>query len=179
MLIGIDPGLANMGVYLGRTKDCLDTVHVLTTKRNKTEGQREDKLARTKQMAVELNKLMAVAALRAGDEKVTVVVEAMTWPRAAASSIMIALSWGILVAQCHRRGWDLVTVTPAQLKLAATGKKTATKEEVIAAAERAVGWLAKIKPAKKEHAADAWAATKAYEQQGQGVGAPRRARRGH
>lgn len=63
------------------------------------------------------------------DEKPNlVVIEAMSWPRNAASAIKMALAWGSLAPLLTE--YPLIEVGPQDIKIACALKRSATKEEV-------------------------------------------------
>ena len=63
------------------------------------------------------------------DHKPTIVcVEAMSWPRNAASAIKMAMAWGAIAPLIIER--PLIEVSPQEIKKVLTGSRSATKKEV-------------------------------------------------
>lgn len=134
-LVGLDVALVNTGwavVHLpleeGAPPRLVDAGVVVTTK---GDGDRElhPTLDATRR-GHELHR--AIARVFEAHDPEVVCVEAMSWPRHAKATAAMALAWGALSPLIMARPFT-VARTPQVVKRAVTGKKTATKEEVIAA----------------------------------------------
>lgn len=65
-----------------------------------------------------------------------VVVEGMSWPRNAGSSIKMAMAWGAIAPLIG--GFPLIEVGPQELKVTVAGSRSATKKEVEAAVRKRI-----------------------------------------
>jgi Holliday junction resolvasome RuvABC endonuclease subunit len=133
-LVGLDVALVNTGWVLvnlpteeGAEPRLVDAGVVVTTK---GDGDRElHPTIDATRRGQELHRAIA-RVFEAGDPEV-VCVEAMSWPRHAKATAAMALAWGALSPLIMARPF-VVARTPQVVKRAVTGRKTATKEEVLA-----------------------------------------------
>lgn len=168
--IGIDPGLASVGVSVVRiTRAGLQPVAAMVIRTQKAARKRrvraaDDNFERIITIAGTLREVVDAY------KPVAVCAESMSWPRNAANAAKMALCWGAMAALIEARGLPVVQISPQELKLALTGKRNATKEEVEAALCERFGAAALNKAGIKdiprfqqEHAIDALAAVVASE----------------
>lgn len=64
-------------------------------------------------------------------EVVAVVHEGLSFPRSARAAAMLAISVGVVIARAQALDAPLLEVSPQELKVAATGRRNATKQEVL------------------------------------------------
>lgn len=169
-VLGVDPGLASMGVAVARvTADALEPVNVMVARTQKAAKKQrvraaDDNLERLMRIAAVLRDLVDVY------EPVAICAESMSFPRNASNAGKTALCWGALGGLVEAKGLPLVQVTPQEIKLALTGERSASKGEVQAAVEERMGLaaidaagMAEIPQAQREHPYDALAAIVACE----------------
>jgi Holliday junction resolvasome RuvABC endonuclease subunit len=104
--------------------DLLDA-KVLTTKKNETSEKVSstlDSVRRAAQVGA------AVAEFVRDPQPTLITVEGMSWPRNASSAIKMALVWGAISEILVR--YPLIEVGPQDIKIACSGIRSATKEEV-------------------------------------------------
>lgn len=138
ILIGIDPGFASFGwaklclapppsdaircdgLGVFQTEKASKKVHVLAT---------EDHLRRARELATALDDLI----VKAEDDRNTVLAfcaESMSWPRNAAVTAKMGITWGVVAAVALRRRIPIFQTSPQALKKTLTGRKDASKDEV-------------------------------------------------
>jgi Holliday junction resolvasome RuvABC endonuclease subunit len=133
LVLGIDVGLATCGwavvELLAEGGLRLGPLGVIRTQKAKTKGTlaTDDLHRRGQELA------RALAHVLDSWPPVCVCAESISYPRNAATSAMIGRAWGVLDAELQRRGHALISASPKAIKKAATGKQSASKEEVIAA----------------------------------------------
>lgn len=130
-VMGIDPGLANMGVGVVALKrlegEEILSVMVLSTrpeKKKKNVRQSSDLVRRTRELASRLATVVDAYSPR------VIAVEAVSYPRNAASAAKTAMSWGVLCSIAERNNIPLVQASPKDIKKAVCGKQTASKIDV-------------------------------------------------
>lgn len=168
ILLGIDPGFANVGVAvlkIGKLADArrrlgggfefevLSTDVLRTSKSDKNVKiyVADDNIRRLREM------LSSVCSVIDEHEPIAICAEAMSFPRNASSAAKMALFWGGLVAVAHERDIPLYSATPQQIKIALCGNKAATKDDIAAAVTKHAAKPVPMKLArtKQEHAYDA------------------------
>ena len=156
VVVGVDPGFATFGVsvvqLLPDRERVLDTAVLRTEKahRKLTVRASEDNARRARELA------FALSARLDRYRPVAVCAETMSWPRNASSAAKVALGWGVLCALLDSRRIPLVQASPQDVKKAVTGRKDASKDEVVLAVEARypeVEWPSQS--TLQEHAADA------------------------
>jgi crossover junction endodeoxyribonuclease RuvC len=156
IVLGVDPGFASLGlaaVELGVDTCAPLAAWVVRTEpsaRKRAVRASEDNVRRCLELATALE--AAVTRWR----PVALAAETMSWPRNAGAAAKVALGWGVVVAMAHRHGLPLVQASPMDVKRALLGRKTASKEEMIAEVGRR--WPDLELPPQatlQEHAADA------------------------
>ena len=114
----------------------------------------------------------AVEAFCTRFEVVAVVHEGLSFPRSARAAALLALSVGVVIARAQLLDAPLLEVSPQDLKVAATGRKNAPKQEVLDGIAQKPGFgnihdlvaALKINASQVEHPVDAavagyWALT--------------------
>lgn len=155
IILGIDPGFANVGIsaveFAKNSKKLLETKVITTEKSKKKKNLREqeDDLRRLSEIERVFVEFI--------DRWKPHLVSAEHMPQVRSQTVVrkIAMVFGAMHAIAHTRGLPILTYQPAELKVKMTGDKKASKEEMIAAVAKILGddeeWL--------EHNADAAAAT--------------------
>jgi len=168
LVLGVDPGLANFGwaaVELGR-----DTERVLAAGNLRTSpSSRKARVLASSDTARRARELRtglagALAGLRSdADPLVAVCAESMSYPRAAKAAHMLGVAWGIAVAEADVYGVPIAQASPQQVKATLTGRKDASKDDVLSAlveryGEVALASILSLPKTHREHPADALAA---------------------
>lgn len=171
ILLGIDPGFSSLGWAAlciapppSEAMRCNDLGIIATEKASKKAHvlATEDNLRRAREIANCLNALVT----RFEDDKNAVLAfctESMSWPRNAAVTAKMGITWGVLAAVSHQRRVPIFQCSPQELKKQTAGTKSATKEEVEAAVVARLGpsasaMIVAIPKTKREHPVDALAA---------------------
>lgn len=160
-VLGIDPGFAALGLARVEYRaDGCTAVDTLRTFRTAKSGKKaavlatEDNMRRCQEIGE------ALATYFADEDVVAVCCESQSWPRNAGAAAKVAMAWGVLAEIARARGVPIVQASPQRIKLAACGRRSATKLEVRAAMDKRYP-LHPPWPRRKadvEHAADALAA---------------------
>lgn len=161
IVIGIDTGFAWVGwcvVRLSRKRERFVEGGLIRT-------DKSDKKLNIKVAADDFRRTREIASvlceIEYWDEAVAIAVEGQSWPQNSMVCRNIGTTWGIIAALAHQNQLPIVQSPPMDVKLAATGKRTATKFEVADAmcARRGFG---KLRPCldqwargQQEHTADA------------------------
>jgi crossover junction endodeoxyribonuclease RuvC len=156
IVLGVDPSLCNVGLAAVRLFP--DREEVVATAVVRTEPS-----AKKRKVAVSADDERRVSEITAGlDRAITehrphaLVMEAPAGSKGARAARSLGLVVGAVVAVAWVRGIPLVQVTPLDVKRATTGRKTADKDDVIAAVERRYPGVVWPEPwGVVEHAADA------------------------
>lgn len=159
-LIGIDPGLANLGlaevVLLGQWEVVKD-VRVIQTELDRSCSRAEDASARARFLAGQLD-----GYIRAGERPLALCVEAIALPFGRVQHSVVSNLGrvrGLIDAIAELARLPVIEHTPQELKLHVAGLRDAEKAEVIGALERRYPYLREMWPrGGREHAADAVAA---------------------
>jgi crossover junction endodeoxyribonuclease RuvC len=129
-VLGVDPGLANMGVAaveLTSDGESICEVSVFSTVKS-TKKQNvnasSDTIRRARTLSLELANFFE------RHRPCVVAVEAMSFPRNASSAAKTAVSWGLLVSEVRRYNIPIVQASPQEMKRALCGKVSASKLEV-------------------------------------------------
>ena len=131
-ILGLDPGFASFGwavVQLGRRDVCLDA-GVWRTKKSPKRCNVTSASDMHRRGAIIAQSLMAVVARY---KPVVACAEALStgFPNTI-TMIQLGRAWGILDAMCVQHNMPIVEATPQDIKLATTGKRSASKGEVMA-----------------------------------------------
>jgi crossover junction endodeoxyribonuclease RuvC len=135
IVLGIDSGLAACGLAAVRllpAGEQLVEIQVFTSKpSDRKVGVRaaDDVARRARELAVVMG--LALEQYR----PVALAIESPSWPRNAGSAAKMGIAFGVAFGMAERFGLPLVQATPMDVKLAVTGRKTASKDEVILAVE--------------------------------------------
>jgi crossover junction endodeoxyribonuclease RuvC len=160
ILLGIDPGFANVGIGVVRVSaSSFEVVHTDVLRTSKADKKlkvyvADDNVRRLREA------ISSVCAVIEEHGTIAICAEAMSFPRNASAAAKMALFWGGLVAIAHERDLPLYSATPQQIKVALCGNKAATKDDIAAAVTARVAGVIPMKLArtKQEHAFDAIAA---------------------
>ena len=136
IVIGIDPGLADLGwaaVQLHADREEVAALGLIRTAKGKGKGVlvTDDLHRRGQELARALS-----GVLDEWSDVVCICAESISYPRSAAVSAMIGRAWGVIDAELQRRQLALVSASPQAIKKAVTGRKSASKDEVIDALDR-------------------------------------------
>lgn len=160
-VVGLDPSLRNWGIaeaLLDLEQGFLDTPHLSLIETQDLKG----KQVRQNSMDLHTAEQLAKAALMVARKAKVIFVEVPVGSKSARAMASYGICVGVLGA-LRAEGIPLIEVTAMEVKVAFTGNKNATKDEMIAAA---VGFYPDAKfplyrgeiAAKAEHMADAIAA---------------------
>ena len=158
IVLGVDPGFAALGlaaVEIGAGAPQPRAAWVERTEpspRKRAVRASEDNVRRAQELANALERAIAEW------QPVALAAETMSWPRNAGAVAKVALAWGAVCACASRHALPVVQASPQDVKRALVGRKSASKEEVIAEVERRFPEL-ELPEARtlQEHAADATA----------------------
>ena len=129
IILGLDISMTATGWAIAELKgDKLNLLRcgVIATKKSKEKvATTLDSIRRARSIYVELGKVLSS---ELGLRIDLICLEAMSWPRNASSSIKMAIAWGAIAPLLADR--PLIPIGPMALKMAVSGKKTASKEEV-------------------------------------------------
>lgn len=155
----MDPSMSNWGMassYLDLETGCLDTPHLIVISTESESG----KQVRVNSSDLQRAEQLALVALAEARKAKVVFVEVPVGSQSARAMASYGICVGIL-GTIRAEGIPLIEVTPSEVKVALTGKKTATKRDMI---REAMSWYpeanfpthnGKLSEAKAEHVADA------------------------
>ena len=132
-VLGVDPGLANLGIAVleifGTKRQQLRSLKAVQTKppsKKRRLLQADSDAERLRFLLSEIN--------RAIDrfDPIAVVYEAPTGGRSARGIRSLAYMIGALVAVCDQRDIPLMSVSPTDVKMSATGMRSASKDLMVA-----------------------------------------------
>jgi len=145
--LGIDPGFANVGFALCKCSllssgtRVVEPVKAGLIRTEKSEKKlsvlaSNDNTRRMREIAHAVDSLLGVGP--EGGALVRVIcAESMSFPRNAGSAAKMAMSWGVLAALAHVRQAAVFQASPMQIKVHMCGKKTASKEDIREAVDKA------------------------------------------
>ena len=126
-IVGIDPGLANVGVAVVTAVSgihIVDSLQVITTKKDgpkkKTWG--DDSFDRARQISSALEPIIESASL--------LVIEAMSFPRSSTAASKMSLCYGVIAALAESTGCDVIQISPKRIKKIVSGSSKAEKDEI-------------------------------------------------
>lgn len=166
-VLGVDPGFANIGIVGMEFSASIDDARIVYSTLVRTD--KSDKKLRLRKNSDDQRRhgLCFDAYMKALDQVKPLVVslEGVSFVRNAATMCNIGGSWYGLFYLLRSRKIYTVDYTPQELKLVATGRKSAAKKDMIDAVNRRwpsqIGWDS-CPASKHEHVADAavaaWAA---------------------
>lgn len=161
-VLGVDPGLANLGLAVLRLSSSSrsGTVELLRALKTKP-PQKRRRLLQADADADRLRYLLGCIRETMEEHRPAVVVyEAPVGGRSARGVKSLAYVVGSLVTLCDERSLPLLSVSPTDVKVEATGIRNASKEAVVEAMRKRFPsdcW-ADVLPSAVDHAADALAA---------------------
>ena len=129
IVLGADPGLASFGWAIVRLEEdtmrCL-ALGVIVTKKGKGQGVlvTDDLHRRGQELRRALVEVMGTYPIS------LVCAESISYPRNAAAAAMIGRAWGVLDAELDRQRLPVISASPQAIKKAATGRISASKDEV-------------------------------------------------
>jgi Holliday junction resolvasome RuvABC endonuclease subunit len=159
MLIGIDGGLAHMGIA---TMDRGEIVSLVVIETEKSEKKREvrgseDIVRRAREVWDVLDTQMTRA--RREGTGLVVCMETLSLPRNAGASAKIGVALGIVVGCAALRALPIVQASPQEVKKKIAGVRNASKDDVKTAVRRLYPssslLLDQMRKGDQEHAADA------------------------
>ncbi len=162
IVLGIDPGFSSVGLCVvgviqnagGLTVTTLHGECVTTAKSAKKLNvyASDDNHQRAAEIAERISKLCYCYRVQA------ICAESQSWPRNASVAAKLGMCWGVISAQ----KLPVFQVPPQALKFAATGSKTASKEQIKATLcdldPALVDALVDVKQSLHEHVVDAYGA---------------------
>ena len=158
LLVGIDPGFANLGYAKVRHAFGKMTLTEMGVIRTQKSGRKIPASVDNQRRAGKLYQQLRVA-LEGAD---VICVEAMSFMRNASAAAKVSLAWGLLVACAEEQRLPIVQVSPKDLKLSVAGTAGASKERVAHALRMLYpsmdGMLHGIPKSRQEHPIDALAA---------------------
>ena len=129
IILGLDISLTATGWAIAELKDsklALLRCGVIVTKKEKGKPSSTlDSIRRAYDIHVELGKVLSS---ELGLRIDLVCLESMSWPRNASTAVKMAVAWGAIAPLLAN--YPLIPVGPVAIKLVASGKKSASKEEV-------------------------------------------------
>ena len=159
-VLGLDPGLTNLGVCVVRITKSQETpifFHVVRTKPSpkKMKIRSSDDAAR--RIRIVHDELCSVVEKY---KPVAVCVESMSYPRNSSSSAKIGMVFGSIVSIANGSSTVLLQATPQEIKKSVCSKRDASKQEVYEALRHRYGLeatspLADLPKTLREHPADA------------------------
>ena len=156
LIVGVDPGLATMGVVLMELfpdKEIVRGATVFTTKpetKKRAVRASDDNVRRATYLYTQLSKRLDKYEVNA------ICIEAQSWPRNASASAKVGISWGVIIAAAAERGLPMLQASPQAIKKALTGSNQASKLDVQAAVLTLYpGMKLPKQKTLREHAADA------------------------
>lgn len=129
-ILGLDPGFANIGYTVAEIgKYSLKPVAAGVFQTEKSSKKRkvlaaDDNLRRATEISEFMSMLIEEHRIQA------ICAESMSFPRSSSVAAKMAMCWGVICALAALRGIPIVQASPQEIKVAVTGKKTASKEEV-------------------------------------------------
>lgn len=172
LVVGIDPGLAHLGwarVLIRSSSEELVGLGVFASRKSDKKRNilgADDNVRRARELAKEISKVLGLIDLGEHDKQLAmprvVCAETMAFLRGASATAKLHLAWGVLVGRLESNGLPLVQASPQEVKVAACGRRDASKADVLEAMRkrftRVDRYLNEIHPAgDREHAVDALA----------------------
>lgn len=161
-VLGVDPGLANMGWSVVELHSHTEVLHECGVQRTEPSGKKrkvlasDDNLRRAREMAAELARLFDVYSISA------ICAESMSFPRNSSAAAKMAMCWGAVASFAHLHNLSVIQSSPQELKKVVCGSKSASKEDVGQAVRIRFADVDKlltlVPPGRREHAYDATAA---------------------
>lgn len=165
-VLGLDPGFASIGyalVLLGPSGERPVRMGVFETEKSSKKRAvlaADDNVRRAREISVFLHDILTKGPhgpVRA------ICAETMSFPRSSSVAAKMAMCWGVVSSLSAMLDIPVLQVTPMGIKLAVTGKKTSSKEEVQAAVQARFGdeiraLCATLPNSKLEHPYDAFGA---------------------
>lgn len=162
-VLGLDPGFASIGyalVLLDATEERPVLMGVFETEKSSKKQAvlaADDNVRRAREISVFLHGMLTKGPhgpVRA------ICAETMSFPRSSSVAAKMAMCWGVVSSLSSMLDVPVLQVTPMNLKLKVTGKKTSSKEEVQAALRERFGgqvsrYCPDVPPSKLEHPYDA------------------------
>ncbi len=133
IILGLDPGFANLGHTLVKYgpdgKEVPLSMGLFETEKSEKKTKvlsANDNFRRTQEISRFLRSMFD-----GPHGRVTAVcAEAMSFPRSSSVAAKMAMAWGVIATLTEQFDIPLLQVTPMELKVALTGNKKASKEDV-------------------------------------------------
>jgi crossover junction endodeoxyribonuclease RuvC len=128
-ILGVDPGLANMGLALVRLepdREVVEGLSIIRTKKSEEKKVRvsDDNVRRAQELG---DKLLSVGRRF---NIVMIAAEAMSFPEDASSAGKMSISWGVLALFARIHGIPIEQASPQAIKRVLCGDPKASKKEV-------------------------------------------------
>lgn len=162
MVLGLDTGFSNIGWTVGRMRpgssmcfDIVDMGHIETkkTSRKKNVRQADDIVERGRKIAQHLEGIFEK------HQPKVVCAESISWVRSSPTMCKIGICFGVLATLSAVRDLPFLQATPNEIKMAVSGKKSASKEAVQDLLDTMFGqvpamFLGNLPKSKREHPYD-------------------------
>ena len=131
LIVGVDIGFAHLGIVKAELMPqgftVISTDVICTEKSDKKRGVKaaDDNIRRVTEIAEHLGRWI-------DDQIIVVCAEALSLPRNASAASKISLAFGALATVSALSNVPIIQASPQEVKIAVTGKKTASKAEMIA-----------------------------------------------
>ena len=126
LVVGMDPGLAKMGLVITDLDLNLKAFHCLVTRKDPRLSRYEDNFKRSQHLMRQILDVITSCI----DKIALFAVESYSAPRHAASASMLSRSWGILAAIAEQYKIPVTMVQPKDIKKAITGRIQASKSDM-------------------------------------------------
>lgn len=147
MILGIDPGLANVGWAVISDENTLVASGCIVTDKKKGKAERLMEIYEKILKVIKENKVKIVS------------LESLFFAKNISSALPVAETIGVIRLCGIKNGCEVVEYTPLQIKMALVGYGRAEKEQVEAMVRQQLGFGDKVKI---DHEADAMAAALTY-----------------
>jgi Holliday junction resolvasome RuvABC endonuclease subunit len=134
MILGVDPGLAHLGLalYLPDTTSvwAMTTIRTKPAKDRKHHYKADDNVRRARDLAQGMSGWLSTQMCYRGVPRIKAIcAEAQSWPRNAAASAKVGMAWGVIVAWGY---YDIpiYQLSPQKIKKHLCGKNSASKQAV-------------------------------------------------
>jgi crossover junction endodeoxyribonuclease RuvC len=128
--LGIDPGLANAGLAVLEILPVGERLLHLAVLKTEKCSKKQNTLAADDDMRRVRELAGALWALVAEYKPRIFCLEAASWPRSATAAAKTAMSRGVIGAIAETLGIAIAQASPQEVKLAVTGRRDASKEDV-------------------------------------------------
>jgi Holliday junction resolvasome RuvABC endonuclease subunit len=158
-ILGLDPGLANLGwavFELLEHSDRVVEVGVFRTEKSHVKRHMlasDDNVRRARESASKLIDILNRYTVMA------ICAESMSFPRSASAAAKMAMCWGSVATLSEQKNLSVIQASPQEVKKIVCGSKAASKEDVEEAVKRRYpdveSMLGNVSASYREHAYDA------------------------